>query len=45
MGMFEGLMRDQLLAEKTHFPSRYTAADLRQIFDVLIPALAPSSQK
>jgi AcrR family transcriptional regulator len=45
MGMFEGLMRDQLLAAKTGFPSRYTAEDLHQIFDVLIPALAPSSQR
>ena len=42
MGMFEGLMRDQLLAAKTGFPSRFTAADLHHIFDVLIPALAPS---
>ena len=41
MGMFEGLMRDQLLAEKSGFPSRFTAADLRHIFDVLIPALGP----
>ena len=42
MGMFEGLMRDQLLAAKTGFPSRFTAADLHQIFDVLIAALAPA---
>jgi len=42
MGMFEGLMRDQLLAAKTGFPSRFDAADLHQIFDVLIAALAPS---
>jgi AcrR family transcriptional regulator len=42
MGMFEGLLRDQLLAQKTGFPSHITAADLRQIFDVLLPALGPS---
>jgi AcrR family transcriptional regulator len=44
MGMFEGLMRDQLLAAKTGFPSRFTSADLHQIFDVLIPALAPTQK-
>jgi AcrR family transcriptional regulator len=42
MGMFEGLMRDQLLAAKTGFPSRFATADLHQIFDVLVAALAPS---
>jgi AcrR family transcriptional regulator len=42
MGMFEGLMRDQLLAEKAGFPSRFTAGDLHQIFDLIIPALAPA---
>jgi AcrR family transcriptional regulator len=42
MGMFEGLLRDQMLADKSGFPSRYTAADLRQIFNVILPALAPA---
>jgi AcrR family transcriptional regulator len=42
MGMFEGLLRDQLLAQKAGFPSRISSADLRQIFDVLLPAVAPS---
>jgi AcrR family transcriptional regulator len=41
MGMFEGLMRDQLLATKTGFPSHFNADHLHQIFDVIIPALAP----
>ena len=41
MGMFEGLLRDQMLAEKTGFPSRYTAADLRQVFDMILPAMVP----
>jgi len=41
MGMFEGLLRDQMLAEKTGFPSRYSAADLRQVFNMILPALAP----
>ena len=42
MGMSEGLLRDQMLAEKSGFPSRYTAADLQQIFNVILPALAPA---
>jgi AcrR family transcriptional regulator len=42
MGMFEGLLRDQMLAQKTGFPSRYTTADLRQVFSMILPALAPA---
>ncbi len=42
MGMFEGMLRDQLLAQKTGFPSRVNAADLKHIFDIFIPALAPA---
>jgi AcrR family transcriptional regulator len=41
MGMIEGLLRDQMLAEKSDFPSHYTTADLHQIFNVILPALAP----
>jgi AcrR family transcriptional regulator len=40
MGMFEGLMRDQLLAKKMGFPSTFTAADMSKIFNTLLPALA-----
>lgn len=39
IGMFEGIMRDQLLAERADFPSNANVADLRHLFDVLIPAL------
>ena len=39
IGMFEGLMRDQLLAERTGFPAQSGPADLRKIFDAFIPAL------
>ena len=42
MGMIEGLLRDQMLAHKNGFPARYTAADLRQMFEALLPALAPN---
>ncbi len=43
MGMFEGLLRDQLLAKMMNFPSSYTTADMHKIFQVLLPALAPGS--
>jgi len=39
IGMFEGLMRDQLLAQRIGFPASFNSADLRKIFDVFIPAL------
>jgi AcrR family transcriptional regulator len=42
MGMFEGLLRDQMLAQKVGFPAGYGTADLRQIFDLVLSALAPS---
>ena len=41
IGIFEGILRDQMLAEKDGFPSSASVADLRQIFDLLLPALAP----
>lgn len=40
IGMFEGILRDQLLAERADFPSSATVADLRQLFGIIIPALA-----
>jgi hypothetical protein len=40
IGMFEGLLRDQLLAEKAGFPSGYGSKEMRQIFDVFAQALA-----
>jgi len=44
LGMFEGLLRDQLLAKMMNFPSNYTAADMNKIFQVLLPALAPAGR-
>jgi len=41
IGMFEGILRDQLLAEKADFPSTANVSDLRQLFEIIIPALAP----
>lgn len=40
IGMFEGILRDELLSEKADFPSTAKVSDLRQLFDVIIPALA-----
>ena len=40
IGLFEGILRDQLLAERAHFPSTASVKDLRQLFGVIIPALA-----
>ena len=42
MGMFEGLLRDQMLAQKVGFPAGFGTADLRQIFDLVLSALAPA---
>jgi AcrR family transcriptional regulator len=39
VGMFEGILRDQLLAEKADFPSSANVTDLRQLFEIIIPAL------
>jgi AcrR family transcriptional regulator len=41
IGLFEGILRDQLLAEKADFPSTAKVSDLRQLFDIIIPSLAP----
>jgi AcrR family transcriptional regulator len=39
MGMFEGLLRDQLLAQKLPYPGSFSLADARRLFDVFLPAL------
>lgn len=41
IGIFEGILRDQMLAEKDGFPSTASVQDLRQIFDLFLPALGP----
>jgi AcrR family transcriptional regulator len=40
IGIFEGILRDQMLADKDGFPSTATVADLRQLFNLFLPALA-----
>jgi AcrR family transcriptional regulator len=36
MGAFEGLLRDQLLAERVSFPADYDAAELRAVFRTVL---------
>lgn len=38
MGALEGLLRDQLLARRVNFPARYTAKELRTVFQLLLAA-------
>jgi AcrR family transcriptional regulator len=40
-GMFESLIRDQVLADRINFPARYSADDIRQILPVVLAAFAP----
>ncbi len=42
MGVFEGLLRDQLLARRLGFPARYTGKDMRTIFGAVLAGLAPA---
>jgi len=36
IGAFEGLLRDQLLAERADFPANYDGAELRTVFRTLL---------
>ena len=39
IGMFEGLLRDMVLARRTGFPAHYTKQDISVMFDSVIAAL------
>ena len=41
LGMFESLIRDQVMAERMNFPARYTAEDIKKIFPIVLKAFAP----
>ena len=43
IGMFEGILRDQLLADRAGFPASAKTSDLRQLFEAVIPALSPKN--
>ncbi|PYX91117.1 MAG: hypothetical protein DMG67_11050, partial [Acidobacteria bacterium] len=40
-GMFESLIRDQVLAERINFPARYSADDIKKILPVVLAAFSP----
>jgi len=42
-GMFESLIRDQVLAERINFPARYSADDIKKILPVVLAAFRPNS--
>lgn len=41
MGLFEGMMRDQVLAKRAGYPANFAAADVRRMFSLVVAALAP----
>lgn len=43
MGALEGLMRDRILARRIHYPAHYNSGDLRQVFQLMLGALANPS--
>ena len=36
VGMFEGLLRDQLLAERVHYPATYSTKHISDLFDLML---------
>ncbi|HEX2644151.1 MAG TPA: TetR family transcriptional regulator [Thermoanaerobaculia bacterium] len=44
IGAIEGLLRDQLLAERGSYPARYDGAELRRVFQALLEGLLSSSR-
>lgn len=43
MGAIEGLLRDQLLAERVDFPAPHNARQIREVFGLLIASFTPAS--
>lgn len=41
IGAFEGLLRDQVLAERGNYPASYTSQDLRKAFSVFLDCFDP----
>lgn len=42
MGMFEGMMRDQVLAKRVGYPAQFSPEDLRKIFHAVVGAVVKS---
>ncbi len=43
MGMFEGVLRDRLLAERVSYPANYSSAEVSAFFESVLAAIAPRS--
>ncbi len=42
MGMFEGMMRDQVLAKRVGYPAQFSPEDLRKVFHAVVNAIVKS---
>lgn len=45
IGAFEGLLRDQILAERGNYPASYGSADLRAVFRLFLDCFGPDKKK
>jgi AcrR family transcriptional regulator len=43
IGSFEGLLRDQILAERGNYPADYSAEDLRKVFRIFLDCFGPQN--
>ena len=43
IGAFEGLLRDQLLAERGNYPADYSSDDLRKVFRIFLDCFGPQN--
>ncbi|HET9228294.1 MAG TPA: TetR/AcrR family transcriptional regulator [Thermoanaerobaculia bacterium] len=41
IGIFEGLLRDQILAERGNYPASYSSEDLRKVFGLFLDCFGP----
>ena len=41
IGTFEGLLRDQILADRGNYPASYDSADLRKVFRIFLECFGP----
>lgn len=39
MGLFEGMLRDQILAQRVGYPADYSPKELRRVFDAVLAAI------
>jgi AcrR family transcriptional regulator len=41
-GLFEGLLRDQILAQRVGYPAKYSTEEIRSFFNIVLGALGPA---